>query len=73
MTDLLLRGGYVVDPSQGIDALMDVAVIDGRIAEVAPEISVGAAAQVIDDQGDRHLVAQREPALPARNLNPGAA
>jgi len=51
VTDLLLRGGYVVDPSQGIDALMDVAVVDGSIAEVAPEISVAAAAQVIDVSG----------------------
>ena len=32
--DLVLRGGRVVDPSQGIDRLADVAFRDGRVAEV---------------------------------------
>ena len=33
--NILIAGGRVVDPSQGIDALMDVLVRDGRIADVA--------------------------------------
>lgn len=32
--DLVLRGGRVLDPSQGIDRLADVAFRDGRVAEV---------------------------------------
>src|ERR1700735_1394094 len=32
--DLVLRGGRVIDPSQGIDAVTDVGFSDGRVAEV---------------------------------------
>jgi dihydroorotase len=37
--DLLLKGGRVIDPESGIDAQMDVAVRDGRIAAVGPGLS----------------------------------
>ena len=33
--DLVLRGGRVIDPAQGLDGLLDVAVRDGRIAAIA--------------------------------------
>src|SRR6266853_472711 len=36
--DLVLRGGRVIDPAQGIDAVCDVAVADGRIAAVQPDL-----------------------------------
>jgi dihydroorotase len=39
--DLVLRGGRVIDPARGIDAVLDVAVRGGKIAAVAPRI-VGA-------------------------------
>ncbi len=32
MNDLVLRGGRVIDPSQGIDRVTDVAFADGRVA-----------------------------------------
>jgi dihydroorotase len=35
---LLLKGGRLVDPSQGIDDDVDVLLEDGRVAEVAPRI-----------------------------------
>ena len=38
MTDLLLKGGRVIDPSQGIDARMDVAVQDGAISHISQNI-----------------------------------
>jgi dihydroorotase len=34
--DLVLRGGRVIDPAQGVDAICDVAVANGRIAAVQP-------------------------------------
>jgi dihydroorotase len=34
MADLLLRGGRVIDPSQGIDARLDVHIREGLIAEL---------------------------------------
>ncbi len=42
MHDLLLRGGRVIDPRNGIDGRMDVAVKGGRISAVAPAIEGGA-------------------------------
>ncbi len=36
--DLLLAGGRVVDPSQALDAVADVGIREGRIAQVAPNL-----------------------------------
>lgn len=36
MSTLLLRGGRVVDPAQGIDRVDDVLVRDGRVATIGP-------------------------------------
>lgn len=49
--DLLLRGGQVVDPSQGLDGNRDVAIKDGRIAAVAESLPVENAGAVIDVSG----------------------
>ena len=51
MTDLLLKGGEVIDPSQAIRGHLDVAVKDGAISQVAPNISSREAARVIDVSG----------------------
>ena len=51
MTDLLLKGGEVIDPSQGLRARLDVAVTDGAISQVAEHISVRDAGKVIDASG----------------------
>ena len=37
MYDLLIKGGTVIDPSQGIHGVNDVAVENGKIARVAPQ------------------------------------
>ena len=46
--ELILRGGRVVDPESGLDAVRDVVVAGGRVAEIgnslapgAPEVDVG--------------------------------
>jgi dihydroorotase len=46
--DLVLRGGRVIDPSQGIDTVTDVGFKDGRVAEVGEGIS---AAELRDVSG----------------------
>ncbi len=46
--DLLLRGGHVIDPANGIDEGRDVAVAGGRIAAVDTRIPPDQAARVID-------------------------
>jgi dihydroorotase len=49
--DLLLKRGHVIDPANGIDSVMDVAVSGGKIARVAPAIPAGEARKVLDVQG----------------------
>ncbi len=51
MTDLLLKGGEVIDPSQNLRGRFDVAVEDGVISEVAAGLDLGGAARVIDVSG----------------------
>ena len=52
MTDLLLKGGEVIDPSQDIRAMLDVAVTDGVISAVAPDIDPSGVARVINVDGN---------------------
>jgi dihydroorotase len=49
----LLRGGRVVDPSQNLDAVTDILIQDGRVAEIGPRIAEGAGknADVVDCAG----------------------
>jgi dihydroorotase len=48
---LLIKGGHVIDPANGIDKIMDVAVAGGNIASVAAGISESEAEKVIDAKG----------------------
>jgi N-acyl-D-aspartate/D-glutamate deacylase len=41
--DVVLRGGRVIDPESALDALRDVAVADGRVAEVGTGLAPGRA------------------------------
>lgn len=50
MRDLLIRGGRIIDPVNGIDMVGDVAVDEGKVVEVAKEIE-GGAHQVVDAKG----------------------
>lgn len=50
MLDLVLRGGRVVDPSLGIDAVMDVGFENGRVAVLADKIG-DPAAEIRDVEG----------------------
>ena len=36
--DLLFKGGHLIDPKNNIDAIMDVAVAQGKVAAVAKDI-----------------------------------
>jgi dihydroorotase len=48
--DLILRGGTVLDPAQGLDGRLDVAFANGRVAAIAPDLAVSAA-EVVDVAG----------------------
>ena len=52
MYDLIVKGGTVIDPSQGLNGLNDIAVEDGKIALVAPDISSDEAARVLEVRGN---------------------
>ena len=39
MNDLVLKGGRVIDPSQGIDKLTDIAFADGKVAAIGDGLS----------------------------------
>lgn len=49
--DVLIRNGHVIDPKSGIDGIRDVAVVNGSIALVEPNISPAKAKKVIDATG----------------------
>jgi dihydroorotase len=51
--DLILKGGRVIDPSQGIDGVMDVGFAGGKVAGVAPRLTDGKA-EIRDVSG--HIV-----------------
>ncbi len=48
MKALLVRGGRVVDPSQGLDALRDLLLRDGVVAEIGERLDAGADADVFE-------------------------
>ena len=49
--DLLLQGGHVIDAKNGISAVRDVAIRDGKIAAVAEHISPASAFKVVSVPG----------------------
>ena len=46
--DLLIKGGQVIDTSQGLSAVRDVAIATGRVARVSADIPASDARQVLD-------------------------
>ena len=49
--DLLLKGGHLIDPKNNIDAPMDLAIAQGKIAAVDADIPTDQAQKVIDVSG----------------------
>lgn len=49
--DILICGGDIIDPSQALHGKRDIAVHDGRIVRMEPEIADISAKQVIDAKG----------------------
>ena len=55
--DLLLKGAHVLDPGQGLDARLDIAVSGGKIAAIGRDIPAQEAARVLELRGPgRHVV-----------------
>ena len=49
--DLLLQGGHVIDPKNGISAVRDVAIQDGKIAAVGPHLDSKDALKTVNAVG----------------------
>jgi len=55
--DLLIKGGHVLDPGQGLDGTLDIAIAGGKIARIAADIAAEDAARVLEIRGaGRHVV-----------------
>jgi dihydroorotase len=55
--DLLIKGGHVLDPGQGIDGPLDIAISGGRIAALQADIPPSEARQTIQVKGaNRHVL-----------------
>jgi dihydroorotase len=54
--DLLIKNGHVFDPGQSLDGVMDIAITDGKIAAVAPNLPVEEAKQHIVVRGDGRYI-----------------
>lgn len=51
MSTILVQGGRIIDPSQNLDAVGDVLVVDGKVAQCGGSIAAPAGAQVYDAKG----------------------
>jgi dihydroorotase len=46
--DIVVKGGHVIDPKNGIDQVIDIAVKQGKIVKVEKNINGADAKQVVD-------------------------
>ena len=49
--DLLIKGGRVIDPSQNIDDMLDLLIVDGKIRELGKGLVAPTGVEVIDASG----------------------
>ena len=49
--NLLIRGGHVIDPRNGIDGVMDVSIAGGKITGVAAKIDPPQGARIVEAKG----------------------
>jgi dihydroorotase len=48
---IVIKGGHVIDAKNNVDGVMDIAVLDGKIARVDKNIDTTGATQVVDARG----------------------
>lgn len=54
--DLVIKGGHVLDPGQGIDGPLDIGITAGRIVALQPDIPAAEAERVIEVRGANRRV-----------------
>src|SRR5262245_6973170 len=55
--EILIRGGRVIDPAQGIDRHLDVWIVDGKIAELGADLRVSLQRASDDPRPMPHIIA----------------
>ena len=66
--DLVLKRGHVVDPANGLDAILDVAIVKNRIAVVEQDINPRQAKALIDLSGKVVIPGIIDPHVHIRNV-----
>ena len=51
MRPVVIRGGRVLDPSQGVDASLDLLLVEGRVAALGEDVSAPDDAELVDASG----------------------
>src|SRR5947207_3091615 len=54
--DIVIKGGHVLDPGQGLDGPMDIGIAGGRITAIESDIAAGEAARTVDVRGANRYV-----------------
>ncbi|HEX3933357.1 MAG TPA: hypothetical protein VHW43_01670 [Puia sp.] len=49
--DIVIKGGHVIDPKNGIDAVMDIAIGNGKIVLLSKDIDPKQGIQVVEAKG----------------------
>lgn len=49
--NIVIKGGHVIDPKNNINEILDIAIMDGRIVEIAKNIDPGKATQIVNAKG----------------------
>src|ERR1700694_552399 len=54
--EVVIKGGHVLDPGQGLDGPMDIGIAGGRIAAIQPRIPDSEAARTVEVRGSNRYV-----------------
>src|SRR6476469_8487189 len=54
--DVVIKGGHVLDPGQGLDGHMDIGIVGGRITASEPQIPASEAARTVEVKGVNRYV-----------------
>ena len=52
MYDMVIKEGFVIDPSTGLKGLLDIGIKNGRIEDILPDISVQGVGSIISAKGN---------------------
>src|SRR5690349_11254058 len=48
---IIIKGGHVIDPKNNINAVLDVAILNGRVAAIEKNIDISKAPRIVNAAG----------------------